>query len=257
MKTAIGIVGYLAVLVTASRASEPPAQFADVDYSRIDRRIAKEPRYTARPLYALFVFDPAGKFRVWAVLDKSKADAPHYDVVYLDRNGNGDLTEPGERFTGRYDEQAKELTIPAGTLAVPGTKLVHTDLKFCTAGGPHGYAGIYFSMKWDGKEPVDGGYRGFGTDLTVYAPSPRSAPVLRPTPLGPLGFTIFTDPELRVGRAQTVQVGVGNPGSGPDTFCALSENFLDLAKDRLVVTLIARDKGGKVLRVATDFRKHC
>jgi hypothetical protein len=257
MKAGFATAGFLCVLLATARAGEPPASFAEVDYAKIDRRIAKEPRYNARPLYALFVFDPQGKFRVWAVLDKSKADAPRYDVLYFDRNGNGDLTEPGKRFTGSYDEKAKNLTIKVGTLAVPGTKLVHTDLKFCTGGGPHDYVGIYFIMKWDGKEPVEGGLRGFGTDQTVYAPSPRSAPVLRPTPLGPLGFVVFTDRELHVGRAEMVQVGVGSPGSGPDTFCALSEHFLDLTRDRLVVTLIAKDKGGKALRVSTDIKKHC
>ena len=63
------------------------------DLSKVDRRIKKEPAYTAeQPLYALYVFGPQADTRVWAVLDKSRPDAPHYDVLYFDRNADGDLT---------------------------------------------------------------------------------------------------------------------------------------------------------------------
>src|SRR5947209_3530652 len=57
----------------------------------IDRSIAKEPVYqTKAPKYGLLAFGPEAKDRVWLVLDG--------DTLYVDRNGNGDLTEPGERI---------------------------------------------------------------------------------------------------------------------------------------------------------------
>jgi hypothetical protein len=43
--------------------------------------------------YCLLVFGPNAKTRIWLVLDG--------DVLYVDRNGNGDLTEPDERFTAK------------------------------------------------------------------------------------------------------------------------------------------------------------
>jgi hypothetical protein len=60
-----------------------------VDLSKIDRSIAKEPVYKSTPKYCLLVFGPEAKTRVWLVLDG--------DVLYVDRNHNGDLTEEGEK----------------------------------------------------------------------------------------------------------------------------------------------------------------
>jgi hypothetical protein len=61
-----------------------------VDLSKIDRTIAKEPTYrTATQRYCLLVFGPEAKARVWLVVDG--------DDLYVDRNGNGDLTEAGEK----------------------------------------------------------------------------------------------------------------------------------------------------------------
>lgn len=58
------------------------------DLTKIDRTIAKEPAYKAKPKYCLLVFGPEAKTRIWLVVDG--------DVLYVDRNGNGDLTEKGE-----------------------------------------------------------------------------------------------------------------------------------------------------------------
>ena len=63
-----------------------PAQAADL--AKIERTIAKEPRYLGKPTYCLLVFGPEAKFRNWLVVDG--------DVLYVNRNGNGDLTEPGK-----------------------------------------------------------------------------------------------------------------------------------------------------------------
>src|SRR5262245_57369172 len=89
--------------VAGPPSDEPRGGFVEVDFARVGRSIRKEPRYVAQPRYALFVLDPKGEFRVWAVLDKSKADLAYYDVLYFDKNGDGDLTDPAERFVGKYD----------------------------------------------------------------------------------------------------------------------------------------------------------
>ncbi len=119
---------YLAAALVGQVSDRPAETFAEVDYAKIDRSIAREPRYLAEPAYALFILDPAGEFRAWAVLDKSDVKSPHYDVVYFDKDGDGDLAESGERFVGKYDTEAKNLLIVVGDVAVPGTKLVHTGL---------------------------------------------------------------------------------------------------------------------------------
>src|SRR5262245_45254002 len=58
------------------------------DLSAIPRAITKEPAYKTKPKYCLVVFGPEARKRVWVVLDG--------DVLYVDKNGNGDLTEKGE-----------------------------------------------------------------------------------------------------------------------------------------------------------------
>ncbi|MBI3410878.1 MAG: hypothetical protein HY040_21290 [Planctomycetes bacterium] len=59
------------------------------DLSKVDRTILKEPKYTGKPKYCLLVFGAEAKHRVWLVQDG--------DTLYVDRNGNGDLTEVGEK----------------------------------------------------------------------------------------------------------------------------------------------------------------
>ncbi len=239
-----------------SMAGEHVGAFVELDYAKVHRFIVREPRYVAEPRYALFILDPQGAFRVWAVLDKSKADLPYYDVLYFDKNGNGDLTEPGKRFVGRYDAKLPELSIPVGDLPIPGTKWTHTDLRFLTI-ERHGYKGFWFSMKWAGQVPVEGGH-GNDTDQTAYAPSATKAPILRPTPLGPLSFKCWeSDLVLRIGKPTDVQLSLGNPGSGPDTFCTVGEDYLVPGKDVIVATVLAKDRAGKEVRAQTVVKKHC
>ncbi len=63
----------------------------------------KEPEHQAQsPRYCLLVFGPKAETRVWLVLDLvSEPYDPkgNRDLLYVDRNGNGDLTEPGEQVT--------------------------------------------------------------------------------------------------------------------------------------------------------------
>jgi hypothetical protein len=60
------------------------------DLAKIERTILKEPAYqTKAPRYCLLVFGPDAGTRVWLVLDG--------DTLYVDRNGNGDLTDKNEK----------------------------------------------------------------------------------------------------------------------------------------------------------------
>src|SRR3569623_1065639 len=61
------------------------------DLGKIDRRIRKEPAYKGKPGYCLLVFGRAADHRVWLVLDG--------DTLYVDRNGDGDLTGEGEKVS--------------------------------------------------------------------------------------------------------------------------------------------------------------
>src|SRR5207249_1396798 len=67
------------MLVTCSLAGA-------ADVTKIERTLVKEPVYKTQPKYCLLVFGPEPKSRFWLVQDG--------DTLYVDRNDNGDLTEP-------------------------------------------------------------------------------------------------------------------------------------------------------------------
>ena len=79
------------------------------DLSTIPRQIHKHPKYqSSQPKFGLLVLGAKAEVRVWVVIDG--------DVLYLDRNGNGDLTEPGERFELEVTHFTKEIRDDAKTL---------------------------------------------------------------------------------------------------------------------------------------------
>ena len=103
----IGLFGFLAAAAPA-RA---------VDYGKIDRTVLREPAYqSGKPGYALFLFGPEARLRVWVVLDG--------DAVYIDRNGDGDLTAKGKRFAKPADCKDIEIADPDGR-----TRYVITSLS--------------------------------------------------------------------------------------------------------------------------------
>jgi hypothetical protein len=81
---------FLAMVICLALAGQTRA----VDLGKIDRFLRKEPTYESKePQYCLLVFGPEAKTRVWVVLDG--------DILYLDRNANGDLTDSGERISAQ------------------------------------------------------------------------------------------------------------------------------------------------------------
>src|SRR5438477_9924634 len=82
-----------------------------VDLTKIDRTIGKEPAYGSKPKYCLVVFGPEAKSRVWLVLDTN--------VLYVDRNANGDLTEPGKGVI------AKGFLFKIGSITETDEKTMH------------------------------------------------------------------------------------------------------------------------------------
>jgi hypothetical protein len=180
-----GILSALSLLLLLSPAAHPDApKFETVDFAKVERRIEKEPKYVADPLYA------------------------------------------------------------------------HENLLFATI-PKKGRKGVWFSMMWRGREKVAGGSSKTGYDNTVWGPSATKAPILRPTVEGPLGFAIWggpRKPKLRIGRDNRLSFIVGNPGSGPDTLCYVTDEFLVPGKDRIFATVIATDRKGKRLTARSEIR---
>ncbi len=123
MRIPRGLTGLLALAcgVALTWAQEPAktSQLGPenkVDLTKIERKILKEPAYqTKKQEYCLLVFGPEAKLRVWLVLDGN--------TLYVDRNGNGDLTDAGERVAiGMHG------TFPAGDIDDPIGKTKHLSL---------------------------------------------------------------------------------------------------------------------------------
>lgn len=111
MRLRLVLLTGLAALVLA-----PPARPADLQ--QVERKIVKEPAYQSKaPRYCLLVFGPEAKDKVWLVQDG--------DVLYVDRNGDGDLTEEGNRVQ-RKEGEGDYLAWEAGDLKIGG--LTHTGL---------------------------------------------------------------------------------------------------------------------------------
>ena len=53
-----------------------PTQAADL--TKIERTIAKEPKYQGKPKYCLLVFGPEAKFRVWLPWKYSNSNSPMF-----------------------------------------------------------------------------------------------------------------------------------------------------------------------------------
>src|SRR5947209_19813336 len=105
------------VLAAASLAFSALASAADL--SKIERTIAKEPAYESKDVrYCLLVFGPEAKTRVWLVQDG--------DTLYVDTNGNGDLSEPGKKFPIKQKEKTYH-SFQAGKIT--DGSLTHTDLS--------------------------------------------------------------------------------------------------------------------------------
>jgi hypothetical protein len=86
-----------------------PLGFPDgSDLAKVDRGLRKEPTYRSKPSYALLVFGEKAGHRAWLVVDG--------DAAYVDRNGNGDLTESDETVSLNKEETVKVKTAPGGRI---------------------------------------------------------------------------------------------------------------------------------------------
>ncbi len=177
--------------------------------AEIPRTIAKEPAYqTESPGYCLLVFGLKAKTRVWLVVDG--------DHVYLDRNGNGDLTEAGEcvdkKDCGWF--LLGEVTEADGKTAHEKLRIrVWEDSKFSVAlRSPH--AAYRFVGRDDFARPR-------------LAAKPADAPIIHPN--GPITLAAFTPmnfafrsaDETRDSQFEWLNLMAGSRGLGPGTFTVM------------------------------------
>ena len=83
---AMALVGLMQLVGAVSEAADQSiTSLPSVDLTKIERKIVKLPELkSSQPLYCLLVFGYDANTRIWLVRDD--------DILYVDRNGNGDLT---------------------------------------------------------------------------------------------------------------------------------------------------------------------
>lgn len=256
---------------------------ATADPPKIDRSLKKEPTYqTKSPRYGLLIFGPTGADRVWLVQDG--------DTLHADRNGNGDLTDPGEKVPaekpreGRTPEEG-EYSFEIGEIALGGRThkgvRVHVsrvarfehpsiagrpDVKAALAKDPKAHV---IGIRADVDVP---GLKGGGLDgrlsimagpldlngVLQFAAKPGDAPVIHLG--GPLEITFYSDlPSLRVGREGELTLVVGTPGVGPGTFAMLSymDTIPEDAKPVAEITYQPARPGEKPLKELFEIKERC
>jgi hypothetical protein len=208
-----------------------PAPAGAADLGKIDRTIKKEPAYKGKPRYCLVVFGPEARERVWLVLDG--------DTLYVDRNANGDLTDPGEKVARKNKEKEYRLfeagDVRDGLLTHKGLVVTQTrateDLvgnarefrRIKSAGGEPWVWNVRVAAERPAgdsrKLPRRIGYvvNGDGQGWLVFAPRPQDAPVIHFN--GPWTLDLQdVKQRLTAGHETMLQVGVGTRGLGPGTF---------------------------------------
>jgi hypothetical protein len=209
-------IAALCVLTATSRAA---------DLSGIDRKIGPEPAYREMPRYCMLVFGRDAEHKVWLVHDG--------DTLYVDRNANGDLTEPAEKVVAGEDGGMFEVgDVPAGNrthkrLMVHVMKFewiaqIDTEAKKRSRQDPNAR---HYLLLIDIELPglVGGGIGGRVTHVVEhdangfleFADAPQRAPVVHFD--GPREVVLFGRPRLTVGRTTDLVAGIGMPGIGAGT----------------------------------------
>jgi hypothetical protein len=193
----------------------------------LDRTIRKEPTYqSGTPQYCLLAFGSRAQAPIWVVLDivsEPYKTSQKQDVLYIDRNGNGDLTEPGEKVAVTLLEHEEDRALTTtfslsqatleaweknpklrfvkrytprfniGTLVVKDGKTKVTDMVMEVAPSYIGkYRPCSLSLKVPGR-----GVQSASSDLLRFGNSPKNAPIIHLN--GPLtGRVAMEDGSLHI-----------------------------------------------------------
>jgi hypothetical protein len=245
-----------------------------VDVTKIERTIAKEPAYAGKPKYCLLVFGPEAKTRIWLVLDGDK--------LYVDKNGNGDLTDDGPPVAAKLDgegDQAtqtftageirdgprvhKQLSIQVRSLKPTAESHAPTKRFLDAHPGANGYV-----LSADIERP---GHKGNGIGGRVgqwlsladmhgylqFSEMVRDAPIVHFG--GPLSITFYSLDELTVSRETDLILSVGTPGVGPGTtaYCDYEEFIPEKLNPQVEITFPPMTAGEPSLKQLYELKERC
>jgi hypothetical protein len=252
----------------------PPLSAADL--TRIERKIGREPAYESKPRYCLLVFGPHAKTRVWLVQDGHN--------LYVDRNGNGDLTDDGEKIAAKKSGQplaaGGDHTFEVGDIR--DGALTHKSLRVRLLNrsdiinldarekefwkkNPKGHLyDLRVQVEMPGRKGAGVGGRVQQEVCTAdirgflqFAESAKDAPIVHFG--GPWQITLSCPHRAAVGREFNLSLSVGTPGLGTGT-------TTDVAYERLIpenahptveITYPAEKKGCKPVKERYELKERC
>jgi hypothetical protein len=262
---------WIAALLALSAAG-----ISHADLTKVERRIAREPKYSATPRYVLLVFGPEGRDRVWLVKDG--------DTLYVDRNGDGDLTGAGEKVIAKKGGSSEEevRNFAAGDLSVGGKKYVNLrvnvmplkrmmfdeyakrpDMQAALKADPQASTlALAVEMeaphlKAKGRVTVIAGPIDLNGPL-VPARKPADAPIIHLG--GPLSVTFYASrPTMRRNRSTDFVLVVGTPGRGPGTFAMIGydDTIPATAHPTAEIVFPPEKSGGSPVKKRFEFKERC
>jgi hypothetical protein len=210
-----------------------------VDLSRIPRSLAKEPAYHAAPRYCLLALGAAAASRVWLALDGTE--------LYVDRNRNGVLTDPGEKVT------AKDGVFSIGSLVEADGKSRYTEVSLGLDRQYPSGDGKFLVKPFELHATVRGQYEMAAEP--IFSPKKADAPIVHFG--GPLTMRVF-DPRLVLkGQRVAFRFLLRTPGLGEQAEATV---FHALIPDNVAPSLTAEfpsTNGGPPSRQTAVLKTRC
>lgn len=241
----------------ASADSGLGMQLSPIKFEEVPREIGKLPTLRSpKPLYALFLFGLKGEARVWCVLDQSNPNETAYDVLYIDRNANGDLTEADERFATESVNSSCKFAL--GNLIDPGQKdVLHTEFTINWQKDRSGKKNsVRYSLKWRGEKRTFGPFGPYSHEYETFASSPSEAPIFVPGYDRPFEFAHWRSDKATPGEDLDFKVFVGQRGGSRGSFSSVDDKFLPEGQF-VQATLFYKNKRGKEERVQALLTARC
>jgi len=203
MRVTFSIVfGHLCLTAGHVLSADESSDRGSAGLEKINRRIVAEPEYESTPRYVLLAFGEDARSLLWLVEDGR--------ALYVDRNGNGDLTDDGppvepsdERQLGtigrRYEFVVGDLEFPDGTR--------HSELLLKRWGDDHSEDGTAVTITVNGVTPMYAGWSPLSAESPEKARIIHFGGPLEPIKLRGKSFTLKS-------RPQRLSVALINRGLG-------------------------------------------
>jgi len=240
------------------------------DLKSIERKIAKEPAYAGKPKYCLLVFGPEARTRIWLALDGDK--------LYVDKNGNGDLTDDGPPIAAKVDGEFQNFRVSE---LRDGSRL-HKDLYVSTFPMKLLAASNQDARRFVTELPDSLGFR-IGVSLEMpgrigaaangrvnqltypsdvrglfqFSESPRGAPVIHFG--GPWSILLTDTDELTIGREREFFAALGTLGigAGSTAFVEYEKLIPSDLHPTVEIDLPAKAPGEGPVRQRYELRERC